>query len=223
MLRCFPTILLAGLFLPLSIPMTGQEVLLPAKVQVKASRKHLPSLGLPIRTDGGIDAIVKYREECWEGADSAQSIPCWTMRGMKPDSPSVPEHLGAILELCRKWAAEKPKGTADIVYGPFKGGWFIAVCKKTRSSLGWKSIAFVIPPEGIVEGKRIYDYSHSVNWLEHQIGYNLYPKLPGHIQEIIEEMTAAELLCPVQEFDQAMDERPDQEIDYDWEADSREM
>ena len=81
----------------------------------------------------------------------------------------------------------------------------------------------MIPPEGIVEGKRIYDYSHSVNWLEHQIGYNLYPKLPGHIQEIIEEMTAAELLCPVQEFDQAMDERPDQEIDYDWEADSREM
>ncbi len=144
------------------------------------------------------------------------------MLEMKPENPVTPEHLGAILALCRSWAVEKPKSTADIVYGPFNGGRFISVCKKTRSSLGWKSIAFVLPPEGIVEGKLIYDYSHSVNWLEHQIGYNLYPKLPAHIQDIIEEMTATELLCPVQEFDPGLDERPDQEIDYDWEADSLE-
>ena len=79
----------------------------------------------------------------------------------------------------------------------------------------------LIPPDGIGEGKSIYDYSHSINWLEHQIGYNLYPKLPVYLQEIIEEMTAMELLCPFQEFDPAMNERPEQEIDYDWEADSR--
>ena len=217
-------VLYIGVFLViLSLPLSAQEVLSPAKIQSRMGRKHLPSLGLPERLENRIDAIIRYREERWEGFDSVWAVPNWTMWEMKVDGPSVPEHLGAILELCRNWAVEKPKGTADIVYGPFKGGWFIAVCKKTRSSLGWKSIAFVIPPEGIVEGKRIYDYSHSVNWLEHQIGYNLYPKLPGHIQEIIEEMTAAELLCPVQEFDPAMDEHPDQEIDYDWEADSREM
>lgn len=150
--------------------LSAQEELSPARIQARANRRHLPSLGLPIRTDGGFDAIVRYWDERWEGSDSLWAVPRWTMWEMQPESPSVPEHLGAILELCRKWAAEKPKGTADIVYGPFKGGWFIAVCKKTLSSLGWKSIAFVIPPEGFVEGKRIYDYSHSVNWLEHQIG-----------------------------------------------------
>ena len=206
----------------LSMSLSAQEVLNPARIHAKANRKHLPSLGLPIRTDGGIDAIVRYREERWEGAESAQAVPRWTMWEMKPDSPSVPEYLGAILELCRDWAAEKPKSTVDIVYGPFHGGWYAAVCRKTRSGLGWKSIAFVVPPDGFKEGKSLYDYSHSVNWLEHQIGYNLYPRLPAHLQEIIEEMTATELLCPIQEFDPGLDERPDQEIDYDWEADSRE-
>lgn len=186
------------------------------------SRRHLPSLGLPERADHRIDAIIRYREERWEGADSAAAIPRWTMWEMKPDSPAGPEHLSAILELSRHWAEEKPKGTADIVHGPFQGGWFVAVCKKTRSSLGWKSIAFIVPPEGFKEGKSIYEYSHSVNWLEHHIGYNLYPKLPAYIQEIIEEMTATELLCPIQEFDPGLDEHPEQEIDYDWEPDSRE-
>ena len=71
--------------------------------------------------------------------------------------------------------------------------------------------------------KSIYAYSHSVNWLERRIGYNLYPRLPAYIQEIIEEMTASELLSPHQEFDPGLDEHPEQEIDYDWEADYREM
>ncbi len=36
-------------------------------------------------------------------------------------------------------------------------------------------------------------------------------------------MTASELLSPHQEFDPGLDEHPEQEIDYDWEADYREM
>ena len=207
----------------LSFPLSGQEVLSPSKIQARASRRNLPSLGLPIRTDGGIDAIIRYREERWEGSDSARAAPRWTMWQMNHESPARPVHLGAVLEFCRSWAAEKPTGTADIVYGPFQGGWFVAVCKKTRSHLGWKSIAFLIPPEGVGESKRIYNYSHSINWLEHQIGYDLYPRLPAYLQEIIEEMTATELLCPFQEFDPGIEiERPEQEIDYDQEGDYRE-
>ena len=209
------------LFFVLSLPLSAQEVLNPARIQAKASGKHYPSLGLPVRMDGGVDPVVRYRMERWEGADSVEAFPTWTMRLIKTESLPEPEYLGSILEFCCRWASEKPKGSADIVYGPLKGAWFVSVCKKTRSSLGWKSIAFVVPSCGMDEGSRIYDYSHSVNWLENQIGYNLYPRLPAHIQEIIEEMTAAELLCPVQEFDPAMDERPEQEIEYDWEADYR--
>lgn len=215
---------IVGLILALSVPLSAQEVLSPAKIQARANRRHMPSLGLPVRTDGGIDPIVRYRDERWEGADSAYVVPRWTMWQVKPESPAAPVHLGAILELCRQWAAEKPKGTADIVYGPYKDGWFVTICKKTRSNLGWKSIAFVIPQYKGWEKRRIYDYSHSVNWLEHKIGYNLYPGLPAHLQEIIEEMTDAELLCPFQEFDSGLDaDSPEQEIDYDWEADYREM
>lgn len=203
--------------------LSAQEVLSPAIVQARASRKHMPSLGLPIRMDGDIDAIVRYREDRWEGADSIQAVPRWTMWGMKPDSSSEHEHLGLIMELCRSWTTEKPKGTSYIVEGPLWGGWFVAVCKKTRTSLGWKSIAFVVPQDGVEEGKRIFDYSHSINWLEQQIGYNLFPRLPAHLQEIIEEMTATELLCSFQEFAPDLEiELPEKEIDYDWESDYRE-
>ena len=214
---------IVSILLLLSFPLSAQEVLSPSKIQARASRRNLPLLGLPIRTDGGIDAIVRYREERWEGSDSARAVPRWTMWQMKPESLAAPGHLDAIFEFCRIWAAEKPTGTADIVYGPFQGGWYMAVYKKSRSRLGWKAIAFVIPPDGFEDGKRIYDYSHSVNWLEHQIGYNLYPGLPAHLQEIIEEMTATELLCPFQEFEPGMEiEHPDQEIDFDQEIDYRE-
>lgn len=101
--------------------------------------------------------------------------------------------------------------------------WFVALCKKTRSDLGWKSISFVIPPEGLPAGSNIWNHSHSVNWLEHNIGYNLFPNLPPHIQDIIEEITAAELICPFQEFDPGLADTPDQEIDYDWEFDYRDI
>ena len=42
-----------------------------------------------------------------------------------------------------------------------------------------------------------------------------YNKLKGLGQEIIEEMTANELLCPIQEFEAPESERPEAEMDYD--------
>ena len=151
-------------------------------------------LGLPKRLDGQTDPAVWFEAGVWKGADSLKAVPFWTMAQ-----------------------------AVDIVWGPSRGGRFVAICKKTRSDLGWKSIGFVIPAEGMLAGKSIWDYSHSVNWIENQIGYNLFPKLPAYLQEIIEEMTATELLCPYSEFDQGLDEGPDREIDYDREADYREM
>lgn len=198
----------------------GQEVLRPSKIQARATRKH-PSLGLPKRLDGQIDPAIWYNDGMWKGADSLKAVPFWTMSQI---SSNAEEGLPVpVTEFCANWASEKPKNTVDIVWGPLQGGWFAAICKKTHSALGWKSIGFILPPEGIDPLKRIYYYSGSVNWIEHKIGYNLFPKLPSHLQEIIEEMTATELLCPYQEFAPGLDEGPDRgEIDPDWEDDQRE-
>ena len=198
----------------------AQEILQPARIQAKASRKQ-PALGLPKRLDGQTDPAVGYDAGMWNGADSLKAVPFWTMA--QEYESAERGAFSPVLQLCLKWSLEKPKKAVDIVWGPFPGGWFVAVCKKTRSGLGWKSIGFVIPADGTPAGKSIWDYSHSINWIEHKIGYNLFPKLPAHLQEIIEEMTAAELLCPFQEFDPGLDESPDREIDYDWEADYRDM
>lgn len=198
----------------------AQEVLPPSRIQAKAVRRQ-PELGLPIRMDGRSDPAVWYDTGVWKGADSLKAKPFWAMSAV-----SEAAERGAftpVLKLCAEWAAEKPQHAVDIVVGPFRGGWFVAICKKTRTDLTWKSIGFVIPSGGMLAGKRIWDYSHSVNWIEHHIGYNLFPKLPSHLQEIIEEMTSYELLCPFQEYDPGLDEAPDREVDYDMEADYREM
>ena len=76
-----------------------------------------------------------------------------------------------------------------------------------------------MPPEGVDPKRSIYDYTRSVNYLENRIRYNLFPRLPSHLQEIIEEMTATELVCPYSEFDPGLDEGPDREIEYDMELD----
>lgn len=210
-------------FLLYVLPVAGQEVLQAAKVQAKAGRKNLPSLGLPIRTDGVIDNVIRFRNDRWEGSDSLGAAPRWTVQTIKPENQNLPEALAPVYELCCSWANEKPKGITELVFGPCQGGWYIAFCKKTHSVLGWKSIAFMLPSEGINNESSIYSFAHSVNWLERRIGYNLFPKLPDYIQEIIEEMTATELLCPYQEFDPGLIERPEFEIEYDREEDYNDM
>lgn len=198
----------------------AQEVLRPARIQAKALRKQ-PSLGLPRRLDGQADGAVWYGSLVWQGADSMKADPFWTMAQVSEATDRGV--LTPVFKLCATWASENPKQAVDVVWGPVPGGWFVAICKKTRSELGWKSIGFVVPAGGMQEGKGLWAYSRSVNWIEHQIGYNLFPKLPAHLQEIIEEMTASELLAPFQEFDPGLNERPDREIDYDWEEDYRDM
>ena len=272
----------------------GQEVLSASKVHARANRRFLPALGLPVKSDGQIDRVVRYRDGHWEGADSARAVPRWTMWAVHaealpavavqlPGQQGAPRQAGAgkqvvaqqasnaagrqvvqqqvgtalqqaaalqgvpgqlvpVFEFCRGWAGESPKGAADVVCGPLRkagrsteqaqvtgqgagqvqsasGGWFAAVCKKTRSGLGWKSIAFIVPPEGIDPKRSIYDYTRSVNYLERRISYNLFPRLPSNLQEIIEEMTATELVCPYSEFDPGLDEGPDREVEYDMELD----
>ena len=44
-----------------------------------------------------------------------------------------------------------------------------------------------------------------------------------NLQELVEEMTAAEHLCPFIEFDPLEYEVPDPEIDYEWEMDMHEI
>ena len=197
-----------------------QEVLRPARIRARALRRQPPT-GLPRRLDGQVDPVVWQDSGGWHGADSLDAAPLWSMASAAgPDGRGVP---APVPDLCAAWATERPKAPVDIVWGPHDAGWFVAICKKTRGSLGWKSIAFLIPREGIPASGKIWDYSHSVNWLERRIGYDLFPKLPSHLQEIIEEMSASELLCPVQEFDAAPIDAPDMEVDHDWEDDRREI
>lgn len=209
----------AAAFVP-GVPATAQEVLQASRIQAKASRRQ-PALGLPKRLDGQLDAAIWYDTGVWKGADSRKAQPLWSMTEVMESAGKGP--LAAVFKLCVSWASERPKRAVDVVCGPFRDGWYVALCKKTHGDLGWKSIGFVLPADAAVGEENLWDYSHSINWLEHQISYNLFPKLPAHLQEIIEEMTSAEHLCPISEFDPGMDEGPDREVDYDMEEDYREM
>ena len=141
---------------------------------------------------------------------------------MTRDSLARPEAVAPALEVCRKWAGEAPNDPASVVYGPLRDSWFVAVCKKIRKAPGWKAIGFFLPQTGFDAVRGIFSYSVSVNWLEHNTGYNFFPRLPSHLQEIIEEMTAAELLCPFQEVEMIEPDLPDREVDRDMEEDFRE-
>ena len=201
----------------------GQEVLKAARIRAKGGGRNFPSLGLPVRTVGE-DPVVWYKDRRWRGAESMTSVPFWTLVVPSRDSVLCERSISPeVLKFCQEWIDEKPAGGLELVWGPFQGGYFVALCKKTRSSLGWKSIGLVISKDGMDGTRGIYHYSRSVNWIEHQIGYNLFPRLPRHLQEIIEEMTATELLCPFQEYDPRIDDGPDHEVDYDMEEDAREI
>ena len=217
----------------------AQEVLRESRIQARATRRH-PQLGLPRRADGQIDPIIWHDAGYWKGADSRRSTPFWTMSRLgdvsaqaqatagSSRSGGLPldwgEEMGPVRLLCEKWLAERPHNPVDVVWGPYRGGWFAAVCKRTGTDLGWKALGFIIPAGGPDSSRSLYIYSCSVNKVEHLIHYDLFPRLPSNLQEIIEEITAAELLCPFQEFDPGLlDDGPDRETDYyDWESDARE-
>ena len=201
----------------------GQEVLQSSRIQARANRKNLPALGLPLKDSGEIDPAVWYKDGCWRGADSLSAPPFWMTETIDVESVVKTRMPSEIVDFCRGWVAEKPVGPVHIVTGPVRGMQFIAVCARVRSSLSWKSIGFIVPREGLMQGKSVWDYSCSVNWIEWLIGYDLFPKLPSGLQELVEEMTAAEHLCSFIEFDPLEFEEPECEIDYEWEMDLHEI
>ena len=202
---------------------SGQELLKPSRIQSRAVRKHLPELGLPARTSGEIDPTIWYKEGCWHGADSLKASPFWITETIDIESFTKTKMPSGIVDFCKKWVSEKPVGPVHIVTGPVRGMQFIAVCTRTRSHLSWKSVGFIVPCSGLEPNKSVWAYSCSVNWIEWLTGYNFFPKLPSGLQELVEEMTAAEHLCSFNEFDPLEHEHPDPELDYDWEMDRHDI
>ena len=203
--------------------MFGQEVLRASRINAKANRKNIPALGLPVRSSEEIDPVVWYKEGCWQGADSLKAAPFWVTETIEAESVVRTQMPSEITLFCKEWAKEKPEGPVYIVTGPLRDMQFIAVCTRARSALNWKSIGFIVPKSGLSPDKSVWYYSCSVNWLEWLIGYNLFPELSSGIQELVEEMTAAEHLCSFIEFDPLEIELPDPEIDYEWEMDMHEI
>ena len=204
-------------------PLFGQEVLKASRIQARAVRKNLPELGLPERSSGEIDPTIWYKDGCWHGADSLKASPFWITETIDAESVVKTKIPSETVDFCKEWVAEKPEGPVHIVTGPVRGMQFIAICTRARSYLSWKSIGFIIPKSGLEPDKSVWFYSCSVNWIEWLTGYDLFPKLPSGLQELVEEMTAAEHLCSFNEFDPLEHEFPDPEIDYEWEMDMHEI
>ena len=183
----------------------------------------MPELGLPERVSGEIDPTIWYKEGCWHGADSLKATPFWITETIDAESVVKTGIPAEIVDFCKRWVAEKPTGPVHVVTGPVRGMQFIAVCTRSSGSISWKSIGFIVPTTGLQPDKSVWFYSCSVNWIEWLTGYNLFPKLPPGLQELVEEMTAAEHLCPFTEFDPLEYELPDPEIDYEWEMDMHEI
>lgn len=220
------TLILTILFILTILPefsASGQEVLNASKIQARGVRKNLPELGLPERIGVEIDPVIWYKDGLWHGADSLKATPFWTTETIGTESVVKSKIPSEIIDFCKGWVAEKPEGPVHVVTGPVRGMQFIAVCTRAKSSLSWKSIAFIIPESGLEQDKSVWFYSCSVNWIEWLTGYNLFPKLPSALQEIVEEMTAAEHLCPFIESDPLEHDIPDPEIDYEWEMDMHEI
>ena len=201
----------------------GQEVLRSSRIQARAIRKNLPELGLPERTGEEIDPVIWYKDGCWQGADSLTAAPFWVTETIDIESVVKTQIPYEIVNFCKEWTIEKPQGPVYMVTGPLRDMQFIAICTRSRSSLSWKSIGFIVPKDGMESDKSVWYYSCSVNWIEWLMGYDLFPKLPSGLQELVEEMTAAEHLCSFIEFDPLEIELPDPEVDYEWEMDVHEI
>lgn len=143
-----------------------------------------------------------------------------------PNPTDSDSSLAPFLAEAARWAAERPTGPVATIIGTLPDGRrFVALCKRVKTPLGWKSIGFLPPSrdgrpnlDATSSTPAVYIYSTSVNRIEHLSGYNLFPRLPSHLQEIIEEMTASELFCSFQEFDSGLNEYPDRSMDTDFET-----
>ena len=206
-----------------AVSLSGQEVLRSSRIQARAARKNLPELGLPKRITEDIDPAIWYKNGCWHGADYMMAPPYWITETIDVETVVKTSIPSQIVDFCWQWVMEKPQGAVHVVTGPIRDMQFIAVCTRSSGSLSWKSIGFIVPMSGLEPDKSVWSYSCSVNWIEWFIGYDLFPKLPSSLQELVEEMTAAEHLCSFIEFDPLEYDVPDHEIDYEWEMDMREI
>ena len=224
MLKCHIYIIVLFLITFFSeFSLSGQEILKPSRIMARAIRKNMPELGLPEKSSWEIDPTIWYKDGCWHGADSLKGSPFWITETIDIESAVKTMMPSEIVDFCKGWVQEKPKGPVHIVTGPVRGMQFIAVCSRSQDSIKWKSIGFIVPMSGLQPDKSIWFYSCSINWIEWLTGYNLFPKLPSGLQELVEEMTAAEHLCPFIEFDPLEYEVPDLEVDYEWEMDMHEI
>lgn len=223
MRKCPIYIILILIAILTDFSLSAQEVLRPSIIQARAVRKNLPDLGLPVRNSGKIDSAIWYKVGCWHGAESMNATPHWITETIDVESVVKTKIPSEIVDFCKEWANEKPTGPVHIVTGPVRGMQFIAVCTKSSSSIKWKSIGFIVPKSGMEQDKSVWFYSSSVNWIEWLTGYNLFPKLPSSLQELVEEMTSSEHLCSFIEFEPLEYEVPDPEIEYEWEMDLHEI
>lgn len=138
-------------------------------------------------------------------ADSAKGLTLFTERLSEEYDKTAADTWQKVASECYKWATEKPSVATTVVCGPLvmKGSripytYFVAICRRTKSRIGFKSIGFLIENSPAVPSNA-YNISCSVNFLEYLSGYDLFPLLPKNIQEMVEDMTTYELFSRYQE------------------------
>lgn len=225
---------LIGTSLSPLFPAGGQERLKASSVKAKMTRKG-PRYGLPVRKAPNYEFSerISFKERFWTSYDFNASVPNWITGDIDQFSAGdIESCLGrlipndrnriapgvweALLGECERWNQERPEGGCGIVIGPLyyhihgpndvPDAFFVAICKKGKYALGWKSIGFIVP-NAAGDRPSIYDYSCSVNVLEAKSGMDLFCNLPRSVQEQIEEMTSYELFCSYQEYEDPRDER----------------
>ena len=137
------------IYIPLFIfsgtAMMGQEVLKSARIEARANRKHLPSLGIPERPHNDADWVIWYKNKIWNEADSLKATPIWQMTVIGKEDLSTVTFPENVMSLFKDWLIEKPEAPLFIVWGPLGDSRYIAVCKKSKGDLNWKSIGFIYP------------------------------------------------------------------------------
>jgi len=222
---------------------TLKESKITVKVPKKLRTLH-PFWGVPVPDDPMIKETEEEFEDFVTYRKDTLSIPQWVAWNLDladttrykyekvlPSgaiSENVKKQLRFIVNECHRWAWRKPYGMTSVAFGPMyhpKGGdqpyaWYVAVCKretqKNMFALGYSSIAFMVSNRD-QEKVKVYDYSTSVNIIEAHIGYNIFPKLPDNIQELIEGQTTYELFCSYQEQDDALVEFLEVEFEHEFE------
>lgn len=169
-----------------------------------------------------IEESIVSRKKVWDAMSAFPGLPAWVSWDLnaadsteilhafleklpKEYDSTAPEVWQKVAGACCEWAREKPSVATTVVCGPMvmKGSstpyaYFVAICRRTKSRIGFKSIGFLIENSPAVPSSA-YNISCSVNFLEYLSGYDFFPLLPKSIQEMVEDMTTYELFSRYQE------------------------